>query len=223
MNRLTIGIRREDKNIWEKRVPLVPSDVAELIQNYGFRVLVEPALDHRAFPDSEYLKVGAEIAEDLSEADIIVGVKEIPISKFMPGKVYLFFSHVIKGQAYNMPMLKTIMEKNCTLVDYEKIESHDGKRLIFFGRYAGLAGMVESLSAYGKRVAERRNLRILFPVSSNLIDIDRLKTVWQSSGRSVQKFHEMDFRSRLLLLFAESPGMVMCPRECRRFLTCCPS
>ncbi len=106
MNRLTIGIRREDKNIWEKRVPLVPSDVAELIQKYGFRVLVEPALDHRAFPDSEYLKAGAKIAEDLSEADIIVGVKEIPISKFMPGKVYLSFSHVIKGQAYNMPMLK---------------------------------------------------------------------------------------------------------------------
>ncbi|MBN1880113.1 hypothetical protein JW823_08385 [bacterium] len=151
MKKTTIGIRREDKNIWEKRVPLVPADVKRLVEEDGFRVVVQPALNHRAFPDAEYIHAGAEINEDLADADIILGVKEIPISKFISGKTYIFFSHVIKGQTYNMPMLKRIIANACTLIDYEKIEDQYGKRLIFFGRYAGIAGMVETLSAYGKR------------------------------------------------------------------------
>lgn len=153
MKKIVIGIRREDKNKWETRVPLIPDDAAELIRDHGFRIIVQPAMNHRAFPDSHYLTAGAEINEDLSEADIIIAVKEIPEEKFMPNKAYMFFAHVIKGQPYNMPMLKTMLEKNCTLIDYEKIVSADGKRLIFFGRYAGIAGLIESLSAYGKRLA----------------------------------------------------------------------
>lgn len=152
MKRPAIGIRTEDKNIWEKRVPLVPADVKELAEHSGFRFRVEPSRNHRAFPDSAFLQAGAEITDDLSAADIILGVKEIPLQKFIPGKLYMFFSHVIKGQSYNMPMLRKMMEDGCSLIDYEKIESGDGKRLIFFGRYAGIAGMVESLSAYGRRL-----------------------------------------------------------------------
>jgi saccharopine dehydrogenase (NAD+, L-lysine forming) len=154
MNKNVIGIRREDKNQWEVRAPLIPDDVQELVRDYGFRVIVQPSDNHRAFSDQSYIDAGAEINEDLSDADIIVGVKEIPDIKFLPEKVYLFFAHVIKGQPYNMPMLDAMMHKNCTLIDYEKIESDDGKRLIFFGRFAGLAGMVETLSAYGKRLSQ---------------------------------------------------------------------
>ncbi len=153
MHKNVIGIRREDKNQWEIRVPLIPEDVNDLIKNHGFRVIVQPSEDHRAFSDQSYIDVGAEISEDLSDADIIVGVKEIPEIKFIPEKTYMFFAHVIKGQAYNMSMLNALMQKNCSLIDYEKIESDDGKRLIFFGRFAGIAGMVETLSAYGKRMA----------------------------------------------------------------------
>ena len=147
-----IGIRREDKNEWEKRVPLVPEDVKNLIERHGIKVIVQPSKEHRIFTDEEYRLVGAEINEDLSSASLILGVKEIPKDWFLPEKAYVFFSHVIKGQKYNMPMLKSLMQKRCSLIDYEKIENEDGKRLIFFGRFAGLAGMVETLHGLGLRL-----------------------------------------------------------------------
>ena len=142
-----IGIRREDKNKWEKRVPLTPEDVQLLIADHDLKIVVQPSQDHRIFPDSEYAKAGAIIDEDLSSCSTIIGVKEIPDQLFQPDTTYIFFSHVIKGQPYNMPMLQTLMEKNCTLLDYEKFEDNQNRRLIFFGRHAGLAGMVETLWA----------------------------------------------------------------------------
>ncbi|MCD4655255.1 hypothetical protein K8T06_15140, partial [bacterium] len=147
-----IGIRREDKNIWEKRVPIVPSDAGKLINDFGLRVIVQPSNDHRAFTDDNYLNVGAIIREDLSECDIILGVKEIPADRILENKCYVYFSHVVKGQPYNMSMLQTMLDRKCVLVDYEKIEDDKGFRLIFFGRYAGLAGMVESLHSLGQRL-----------------------------------------------------------------------
>jgi len=106
----------------------------------------------RIFPDEEYKKVGAIIQEDLSECPVVFGVKEMPSSFFLPGKTYVFFSHVIKGQLYNMPMLQCLMDLKCNLIDYEKIENEKGQRLIFFGRHAGVAGMVDSLWAYGQHL-----------------------------------------------------------------------
>ncbi|MBN1297914.1 hypothetical protein JXA80_14145 [bacterium] len=147
-----VGIRREDKNRWEKRVPVVPKDVETLVRKHGIRVIVQPSNDHRTFDDDAYRRAGAEIQEDLQDCSIILGVKEIPGSAFLPGVTYVFFSHVIKGQRYNMPMLRALLDRKCSLVDYEKIEDDTGKRLIFFGRFAGLAGMVESLHALGLRL-----------------------------------------------------------------------
>jgi len=92
------------------------------------------------------------VQEDLSSCSVIFGVKEMPASFFEPGKVYAFFSHTIKGQKYNMPMLKRLMSLGCHLIDYEKIVDENGRRLLFFGRYAGLAGMIDSLWALGKRL-----------------------------------------------------------------------
>jgi alpha-aminoadipic semialdehyde synthase len=48
-------------------------------------------------------------------------------------------------------MLAKILEQRCTLIDYEKVSDEDGRRLIFFGRFAGLAGMIDSLWALGRR------------------------------------------------------------------------
>lgn len=148
---MVIGIRREDKNIWEKRVPLIPEDVKDLIQNLGIQVLVQPS-QIRIFEDKEYEKVGATISEDLSEAEIIFGVKEIPPEKLLPNKTYVFFAHVIKGQKHNMPMLKKLMELKCNLIDYERIVDEQGRRLIFFGKYAGYAGLMETFHAFGKKL-----------------------------------------------------------------------
>ncbi|MCX8057665.1 MAG: bifunctional lysine ketoglutarate reductase /saccharopine dehydrogenase family protein [Ignavibacteria bacterium] len=148
---MVIGIRREDKNIWEKRTPLTPDDVRELIQQLGIKILVQPS-EIRIFKDSDYEKAGAVISEDLSEAEIIFGVKEVPVEKLLPEKTYVFFAHVIKGQKHNMPMLKRLMELKCNLIDYERIVDEQGKRLIFFGKYAGYAGLIETLHALGKKL-----------------------------------------------------------------------
>jgi alpha-aminoadipic semialdehyde synthase len=148
---MIIGIRREDKNIWEKRTPLIPVDVKELIENYGIKVLVQPS-EIRIFNDQEYAQNGAEISEDLSKASFIFGVKEIPPEKILPEKTYVFFAHVIKGQKHNMPMLKRLMELKCNLIDYERIVDEQGRRLIFFGKYAGYAGLMETFHALGKKL-----------------------------------------------------------------------
>jgi len=100
----------------------------------------------------EYTRAGATLSTSLDDANIILGVKEIPVDLLKPKKPYLFFSHVIKGQPYNMPMLRRLMELGCTLIDYEKIIDDDGRRLVFFGRFAGLAGMIDSLWILGQRL-----------------------------------------------------------------------
>lgn len=149
-----IAIRREDKNEWERRSPLTPADVAELREQYGIKTIVQPS-KIRVFDDEEYVAAGAEIDEDLSRASVILGVKEIPSTFFEDGKTYVFFSHTIKGQSYNMKMLASMMEKGTNLIDYERILDDNGRRLIFFGKYAGLAGMLETLRAFGIKMKER--------------------------------------------------------------------
>ena len=149
-----IGIRREDKNKWERRVPIVPEHVAELKEKFDITTIMQPS-HIRVFSDEEYRQAGAIVKEDLSDSNIVFAVKEIPIKFFQSGKTYVFFAHVIKGQKYNMPMLKKMMELGCNLIDYEKITDENGRRLVFFGRYAGLAGMIDTLWAFGQRLKLR--------------------------------------------------------------------
>ena len=146
-----IGIRREDKSIWERRVPVVPRDVRKLKREHGIEVIVQPS-EIRAFDDEEFVLAGATVQEDLSPCPVIFAIKEIPPQLFEPGKTYVFFAHVIKGQPHNMPMLRRMLELGCTLIDYERVVDERGRRLIFFGRQAGWAGMVNTLWAFGQRL-----------------------------------------------------------------------
>ncbi|PIQ09411.1 MAG: hypothetical protein COW71_06700 [Ignavibacteriales bacterium CG18_big_fil_WC_8_21_14_2_50_31_20] len=146
-----IGIRREDKNIWERRVPLIPEHLKKLKNDFGIDTIIQP-FERRAFLDNEFLEAGVTINEDLSEAPIVFAVKEIPKNLLQNDKTYIFFSHTIKGQKYNMPLLQKLMDLNCTLIDYEAIVNEKGKRLVFFGKYAGLAGMINALHGYGIRL-----------------------------------------------------------------------
>ncbi|MBL7905889.1 MAG: hypothetical protein JNL22_12775 [Bacteroidales bacterium] len=148
-----IGIRHEDKYVMERRAPLTPKHVERLIKNKMLDIIVQTSAK-RVFTDQEYLKAGARIADNLKDCSLILGVKEMPESFFEQDKTYVFFSHVIKGQSYNMPMLRKMMELGCNLIDYEKIVDEQGRRLIFFGRYAGLAGMINSLWSLGRRFKE---------------------------------------------------------------------
>jgi alanine dehydrogenase len=147
-----IGIRREDKSEWERRVPLTPQDAAELQREHGMQVVVQ-ASGNRAFTDGEFLESGISVEEELSPCPVILGIKEIPKEAFEPHKTYIFFAHVIKGQPYNMPMLRRMLELGCTLIDYERVVDEKNRRLIFFGWHAGVAGMVNTLWALGQRLA----------------------------------------------------------------------
>jgi alpha-aminoadipic semialdehyde synthase len=146
-----IGIRLEDKNEWERRAPLVPAH-AKALKEQGIEVCVQ-ASPIRAFTAQEYGQVGATVVEELSTCPVILAIKEIPSQLLAAGKTYAFFSHTIKGQKHNMPMLRRLLDLGCNLIDYEKIVDENGRRLVFFGNYAGLAGMLDTLWALGQRLA----------------------------------------------------------------------
>lgn len=147
----TIGIRKEDKNRWECRVPLVPQDVGDMVREHGLKFIVQPS-PIRVYTDDEYRAVSARVDDDLGGAGVVFAVKEVPVRLLRPGKVYAFFAHVIKGQKQNMPLLAKLMELGCTLIDYERIVDEKNRRLLFFGRHAGYAGMIETLRCHGLRL-----------------------------------------------------------------------
>ena len=147
----TIGIRREDKNEWERRVPLIPSDIADLQRDHDLDFIVQPS-PIRVFTDADYTAAGLTVNEDISDADIVVAVKEIPTAMLQAKTVYLCFSHTVKGQSYNMPLLQRFLDVGATLIDYELIADEQKRRLIFFSRHAGYAGAIETLVALGQRL-----------------------------------------------------------------------
>ena len=155
-----LGIKRETKNIWERRVPLNPEAVKELIGK-GFEVIVQPSAK-RIYKDEEYKAAGAILSHDLSTCDFLIGVKEIYGNHLHPNKPHLYFSHVIKGQSYNMPMLKQVLRDKITLLDYEKITDAQNRRLVFFGKFAGIAGMIDTLHGLGQRLQQQMGITTPF-------------------------------------------------------------
>lgn len=149
----TLGLVREDYGMWERRAPLSPDHVKVLV-NQGFTVIIQPC-SRRIFSNTEYIEAGAIINENLQDANLIIGVKKINSSLVYPDKSYMFFSHVIKAQPANMPMLDQILQLKARLFDYECITKYgrdDTKRLVAFGKYAGMAGMIDSLQGLGQRL-----------------------------------------------------------------------
>lgn len=149
--KLSIGIRREAKNRWERRVPLLPDQVERLVHEQGVRVFIQPSTK-RVIPDEKYSAAGAVVQEDLSIADVILGVKEVPIKDMIPSKTYMYFSHTHKGQPYNMRMLQSVMDKKIRLLDYELLTNESGSRIVQFSKFAGYAGMVDGLHSLGHRL-----------------------------------------------------------------------
>lgn len=147
-----LGIRRETKNRWERRAPLTPAAVQELVRRHGISVTVQPS-ERRAFDDADYRAAGATVREELESCRTILGVKEIPPEALLPGKAHLTFFHVIKGQAQNLPALRRALENRATLLDYECIVDASGGRLVGFGRFAGCVGLIDGLWTLGRRLA----------------------------------------------------------------------
>jgi alpha-aminoadipic semialdehyde synthase len=183
-----IGVRREDKSPWERRTPITPAVAATLRQQHGIQVVVQPS-PQRAFTAAEFELAGAQVHEDLSMCPVVLGIKEIPKSAFLPGQAYVFFAHVIKGQPFNMPMLQRMLDLGCTLIDYEKVTDDAGRRLIFFGWHAGVAGMLETLWALGQRLAWQGipNPFIVLRRAYDYHDIAEAKAAVQQVGEAIRR------------------------------------
>eukprot|EP00996_Jenningsia_fusiforme_P000879 NODE_1799_length_1403_cov_3.134417_g1627_i0.p1 GENE.NODE_1799_length_1403_cov_3.134417_g1627_i0~~NODE_1799_length_1403_cov_3.134417_g1627_i0.p1 ORF type:complete len:466 (+),score=80.58 NODE_1799_length_1403_cov_3.134417_g1627_i0:60-1400(+) len=145
--RKRVGLRHESKSTSERRVPVIPADLASIPADW----VVQPS-SQRAIPEGEFVAAGAQLNSDLSTCDIILGVKEVPLPELMRRKVYLFFSHVIKGQPYNMPLLQHVLDQESTLIDYECIVDSKNGRLVGFGRQAGQAGTINAFFSMNQRL-----------------------------------------------------------------------
>ncbi len=146
---IKLGILKETKTPPDHRVPLTPTQCAETLKKFpNVEIFVQPS-DIRAFTDDEYTDVGIDLKEDLSDCDILMGVKEVKMDKLIPNKKYLFFSHTAKKQPYNRDLLKTILDKKIQMIDYEYLVDESGKRVVAFGYYAGVVGAYNALLGYG--------------------------------------------------------------------------
>lgn len=148
---MKIGILREGKLPPDARVPFTPEQCRYIHQEMeGLEVVVQPS-PVRCFRDEEYQALGVEVKEDLSDCDVLMGVKEVPFGQLIPGKIYFFFSHTIKMQPYNRRLLQEMVKRGIQLVDYEVLTDRSGNRIIGFGRFAGLVGAYNGFRAYGLR------------------------------------------------------------------------
>jgi len=151
MKSFNIGILREGRIPHDRRVALTPQHCLEITQKYAHvKIFVQPS-HIRCFKDEDYSQLGFEIKEDLSDCDLLLGVKEVQIPNLIADKKYVFFSHTIKKQPYNKNLLQNIIKKNITLIDYECLTDTEGNRLIAFGRYAGIVGAYNGLWTFGQR------------------------------------------------------------------------
>ncbi|MBU2540854.1 MAG: hypothetical protein KJ593_03030 [Candidatus Omnitrophica bacterium] len=146
---ICVGILRESRK-GERRTPLVPHDV-DWLNKRGIKVEVQSS-SQRIFRDSSYSRSGGKLVDRFKKAKLILGIKEPDVKSLHASKIYMVFSHTIKGQPYNMPLLKKFIRRNITLIDYERIVDAEDRRFVYFGRFAGICGLVDSLYYLGERL-----------------------------------------------------------------------
>ncbi len=149
MQKIKIGVLREEKNPPDKRVPLTPLICSEISKNFPHVEIVVQPSPIRCYTDEEYTFFGIALQEDLSDCDVLMGVKEVPIDKLIEGKQYFFFSHTIKKQKHNQKLMRALIEKKIQMVDYETLTDKLNNRIIGFGRYAGVVGAYNGILGYG--------------------------------------------------------------------------
>lgn len=147
--KIRVGIIREGKIPQDKRVPFTPEQCSKIVKDFPQVELIVQPSPWRCFSDNEYSKAGIVLKEDISDCDILMGIKEVPAEELIPGKKYLFFSHTIKKQAHNQKLLKSLLNKQITMIDYECLVDKHDNRIIGFGRYAGIVGAYNGVMGYG--------------------------------------------------------------------------
>ena len=185
---MKLGIIREGKNPPDSRVLLNPAQCKTLIDN-GVDLTVQSSYV-RCYKDADYAEYDVPVVEDMSDRDILLGVKEVPIDMLIPHKTYFFFSHTIKAQVYNQPLLRAIVDRNIHLIDYEVLTNEKNARVIAFGKYAGMVGAHNALWVYGNRTGTislpRMNALYDYKAAQNIyndISIPNVKVVLTGTGR----------------------------------------
>ncbi|MEZ7925681.1 MAG: NAD(P)-dependent oxidoreductase [Flavobacteriales bacterium] len=187
---MKIGILREGKTPPDKRVALSPEQCVQVQKQYTDLELVVQPSPIRRFVDNDYADLGVVMQEDLSDCDVIIGVKEVPKENLIANKTYFYFSHTIKEQPYNRDLLLKMMSLNIRMIDYETLTNASGKRLIGFGRYAGIVGCYNGFLAHGKSTGsydlKAANLcedRVEMESELSKIKLKPIKIVLTGSGR----------------------------------------
>ena len=187
---MKIGLLREWKEPADKRAALTPDQCVQFTNKFPEIELVVEKSPDRTFSDQAYKKLGIAVVSDVSDCDILFGIKEVPIEKLISNKTYFFFSHTIKEQAYNRDLLRAILEKNITLIDYETLSWFEGGRILGFGKWAGIAGAYNAFLTWGKKTDKftlppayetddyEESIRLL-----SELDLNRLRVVFTGNGR----------------------------------------
>jgi len=187
---IKVGLLREGKIPADNRVALTPLQCKWVQQHFnGVEVVAQHSLT-RCFTDAEYKRAGIKIADDMSDCDILMGIKEVPITDLIPHKTYLFFSHTKKKQPHNQKLFQAIIEKKITLIDFECLTHSDGQRIIGFGFFAGVVGAHNGMMAYGRRtgayqlgrVYQQKNFKELIHTYFGL-KVPNIKIAVTGSGR----------------------------------------
>ncbi|MFC1703588.1 hypothetical protein ACFL1E_02240 [Candidatus Omnitrophota bacterium] len=195
IKKLTVGILQETKYGSERRAPLIPKDVRWLVK-HGISVEVETS-PVRIFRDVEYKNAGAKIVQKFKSASLLVGIKEPQIRDLHSNTIYMLFSHVAKGQFQNMPLLKEFLHKKITLIDYEKITDAKGHRLVYFGRFAGICGLVNSLYYLGKKL-EWERARNPFSIIRPSYQYDSLEAIQHDFERLNHHIYRRGFDKKIV-------------------------
>lgn len=195
---MKIGLLREWKEPADKRVALTPDQCVQFTNKFPEIELVVEKSPDRTFSDQTYKKLRIAVVSDVSDCDILFGIKEVPIEKLIPNKTYFFFSHTIKEQAYNRDLLRAILEKNITLIDYETLTWSEGGRILGFGKWAGIAGAYNAFLTWGKKTDKytlppayetddyEESIRLL-----SELDLNRLRVVFTGNGRVADGIREV--------------------------------
>jgi len=167
---IKFALIKERKNPPDRRVVFSPEKLAEVRSQFPGATFKVEASDIRVFPDSAYKALGFEVTDNVSDCDVLLGVKEVPVENLIPNKKYFYFSHTIKKQLYNRKLLQAMLEKNIEMYDHETIVKKNGARLIGFGFYAGLVGAYNGFRALGLRDG-----LFQLPKVETLTDLDEVK------------------------------------------------
>lgn len=195
---MKFGIIKERKNPPDKRVVLTPQGCKQLKSTFNEIDIIVEHSDNRTFIDQEYVENGIQVQDDVSSADVLLGVKEVPIEALIPNKKYFFFSHTIKKQPYNRELLRAILAKNIELYDHEVITNQKEIRLVAFGRYAGIVGAYNGIRTFGLKTkkfdlprAQELSDRQHLISELNKVKLPNIKIVLTGKGRVSNGAKEM--------------------------------